>query len=146
MNNDFLFYEDARKYKKGVMVGLIVFILVTLAFLLNLIIQIKNKNLNQIILYLILFLIALLFVFYLIYALNSKYLKNYIFITSTYIEFYSKTGKQKFETNAFSDFKVIKDKQHYAFFELIIGNQRFEVFSFKPKEITKVLQDLKNHK
>lgn len=149
MENTYLFYENARKYKFVVLILSIFCFLIFLTlftfgilFYLKIITNIPDGNT-----FIPVSLVFLAISIYTFWAFHSKYLKNYIVISENEIEFFANNMIYKFKTVELTNFEIVKTSNwlmgNYKTFNLTFNNSsHFLITSFKSKELEKILNNL----
>ena len=147
--NNYLFIEDSRKYKR---VMLVVSIICYLAFAVFSVFGILHyckvfKDISDGEMFLPLSIVFLAIAIYCTWALVSKYLKYFMFISSDEMRFFADKKEQCFQISDFKEYKILKKSSwimggHWVF-ELTFQNGNiFTITSFKGQQLEEVLKNI----
>lgn len=145
MNKELIFSEDSRKYRKLVIVLIILLYTCTIAFSGIMTYEILTKKYELgLFRSLIFIIVCLILALYLTWALCSKYLKYYMFISEDKIIFFENNKEHNYNCSELLDYFIIKRKSQYCVYKLIINNKSHIVTSFKAKEFEETLNKVIN--
>ncbi len=145
MNKEYIFIEDARKYRKLVITLTILFYACTIAFTsiltCEIITQKYQLGLSRSIIFIA---VCLILALYLTWASCSKYLKYYMYISNGQIKFFENKKEYVYNCADLFDYFIIKRKNKYCEYKLVLNNKSHIVTSFKPNEFEETLNKLTN--
>lgn len=144
MEDNLLFKEDARKYKK-IMIAVAVLMYTCFAvFTAVLLFEVITKKYEFGLLKCIGFIVpSLVLAVYSTWAVCSKYLKYYMFISEDKIVFFESNREHIYQVSDFTRFEKIKSKSNYTVYRLFFGDNAHAVTSFHTTEFENVLNSIK---
>lgn len=148
-NSNYLFIEDARKYKKKVLIIMIIcYILFAICTALLITSLIINNSLGENWgLGIAIVCILLLFAVYFNWAYFSKYLKYYMYINENEIKFFANNTNHTIQLEQLLSFDIVKRNSKYTTLKLNFNNnEHYIVTSFKFDELQNILNYLLNKK
>ena len=144
MKEEYMFIEDSRKYRKFVIILTIIFYICTIAFASIMSYEIITQKYELGLLRSIICIICCLaLALYLTWALNSKYLKYYMYINQDKIIFFDENKEYIYNTIEFINFSVIKNKDKYKVYKLTFNDRCHIISSFVPERFEKTLNKIK---
>lgn len=148
-NTNYLFIEDARKYKRKVLIIMIIcYILFAICAALLITSVIINNSLGENWgLGIAIICILLLFAVYFNWAYFSKYLKYYMYIDENEIKFFANNIEHTMPLEQLISFNILKSNNKYTIVKLNFKNEEhYEITTFKFNEFQNILNYLLNKK
>ena len=149
VNSNYLFIEDARKYKKKVLIIMIIcYILFAICTALLITSLIINNSLGENWgLGIAIICVLLVFAVYFNWAYCSKYLKYYMYINEYEIKFFANNIDHTIQLKLLTSFDVIKSNSKYTTLKLNFeNNENYIITSFKFEELKNILNYLLDKK
>ncbi|MDD3397509.1 MAG: hypothetical protein PHR96_03090 [Clostridia bacterium] len=142
IKNRNLFSEDARKWRKWMLLFTIIFYICLMIFVFLIIFP--NNFINQYVpeIKKTLFIIGFLILAVLSNcAYASKYLKYYMFIDEKNMIFFANNKSHKYNLGDLLSYKIIKSLHKYSVYELkFVDGNKYILSSFKASYFTKILE------
>lgn len=152
MDKEYLFSEDARKYR---MVMIFVAVLCYAGFVACLVVgillftsTIKSETMMDKIQYFVISVASLAIAIYATWALASKYLKYFMFITEHNIEFFDDGNSHKYNIQDLKGYEIIKQSGWLmggqCIYKLNFADKSHTVTSFKAQQFKEILDKITN--
>ncbi|MDR1697378.1 MAG: hypothetical protein LBR37_00435 [Erysipelotrichaceae bacterium] len=130
----YLFSEDARKHRKPMLVFTVFFYICFLGLLANTIASFFESEIDWALStgLILISALALFVAVYYTWGLMSKYLKYYMFITETDMEFYANNESHRYRIDELKDYEIVSTRTTYTNYKLFFTDGKaFLISSFQ---------------